>query len=148
MAKGGKQPGAGRPKGSVSDLTKMQQESMAIIKRRAFEATDTIMNSLLGSSRGSQYLYKIYTKKGEKGEPQLVTDPYEMQCFLRGDYDKSEENPNPVYYYFLTAKDPETKASEAILNRSHGRPKESLEVSNPDGNLKGVTIIKNYNGNK
>ena len=132
--------GGGRPKGSVSEETRMRQESLHLIQRRVAEATGHLINAQIGSAIGSQYLFKKY----KDDDPVRVTDPEEMEAYLRGDFEKSEDNPHPTYFYFLTAKDPETRASEALFNRLHGRPKESIDISNPDGSLKGLTIVKNY----
>lgn len=136
----------GRPKGTLSDETLAKQESMRIIRERVFGATNRLINAQLGSAIGSQYLFKILTDaKGSKSEPIRVEDEDEIISYLRGDYEPEGELYDPKHiYYFLTAKDPETKASEALLNRVHGRATESVELTNPDGKLKGVTIIKTY----
>ncbi len=132
----------GRPKGKQTDIEIARLESLKRIKQRVFEATDALINAQMGSAIGSQYLYKIKTTKHGRGEPIRVESPYEMECFLRGDYDHDGDKYDDTEYYFLTAKDPETKASEALLNRTHGKPKESVELSNPDGNLKTIIVNK------
>ena len=47
------------------------------------------------------------------------------------------------YYYVTTEKD--FKAGESLLNRAIGKPKESIEHSNPDGNLKTIIVNKRIN---
>lgn len=128
----------GRPKGSISEETRMQQESMKLIKRRVFEATDHLLNAQMGLAVGSQYLFKIKTYKGQKSDPILVKSQSEIEAYLRGEYEGSDTE-----YYFMTTKDPDNRALKDLLDRTHGKAKESVEVTNPDGNLKTIIINKN-----
>lgn len=142
--KGGKRPGAGRKKGTLNPATVERDEMLRQFRTRVMEATHSLMNAQMGLAKGSQYLFKIKTYKGQKSDPILVKDQTEIEQYLRGDFDDEEyKTGNNTVYYFLTTKDPDNRALEALFNRTYGKAKESIELSNPDGNLKTINIIKN-----
>lgn len=135
--KGGRKPGSKNP------VTLEREEAMKQFKQRVTDATHHLLNAQMGLAVGSQYLFKIKTFKGQKSDPILVKDQWELEAYLRGDFDDEEyKTGNNTVYYFLTTKDPDNRALESLFNRTHGKPKESLELSNPDGNLKTIIVNK------
>lgn len=137
----------GRPKGKKSVVTLEREEALKQFRQRVTDATHHLLNAQMGLAVGSQYLFKIKTHKGQKSDPILVKEQWELEAYLRGDFEDEEfKKGDNTVYYFLTTKDPDNRALEALFNRTHGKPQESLAVTNPDGNLK--TIIVNKYGKK
>ena len=103
-------------------------------------------------AKGLTYLYKIEKKKivGPRGgvsyqaqKPVLVTDPEEMRAYIEGtivEGDAGDENDPGATYYFLTAKDPDNKAIDSMLDRSFGKAVNT--IAGPDGGPLEVTVIK------
>ncbi len=132
----------GRPKGKKNAKTLEREKVAEAVNQQIFSMARTLIIAQKGSAVGSQYLYKIKTYKGQRSEPILVTSQDEIENYLRGDYDVDGDKHSDTEYYFLTTKDPETKASDSLLNRALGKAKEMIELSNPDGNLKTIIINK------
>jgi hypothetical protein len=151
MAKqmGGKRKGAGRKKGTLNPKTIERDEALRQFKQRVMEATAHLQNAQIGLAKGSQYLFKIKTFKGQKSDPILVKDQWEIEAYLRGDFDDEEyKTGNNTVYYFLTTKDPDNRALDSLFNRTYGKALDSLEITNPDGNLKTIIVNKYSNAKK
>lgn len=136
MAKGGARPGAGRKKGGVASHTLEAQAKKQRIVSRVNDATDVLLNSQISLARGLSLLYKIIKdQKGKKEKPELVTSSYEIEAYLRGDYDSSDD------YYYITTEKPNNMAIDSLFDRVHG--KSTQAISGPDGGaiqLEGVNI--------
>lgn len=132
--KGGKQPGAGRPKGAVSRVTLEKQKVEAAFNQRVMAKADALFNAQLVLALGSQKVFRIDETgegKNKKREHVLVTDPHEIKALL-DEHDGLNGVVDGVYYYFSEVT-PDNRAIDSMLNRAIGKPKESVEHSNPDG---------------
>lgn len=131
---------------AVDDKKKV---AFAKIEELVINANDSIVKSQISNAVGLSFLYKIKKefretgknkKTGEKNgywialKPELVTSQFEIENYLNNVVDKSngkvEDENNPAdTYYFITTKEPNNQAADSLLNRVHGRAKESIEIS-------------------
>ena len=90
-----------------------------------------LVSAGLSVALGQIFIYKInpVSKKSV-----LVVDPDEIKmAFDTMRFDHSNFASVDEQYYFITAKEPDQRAIEMLLNRAFGKPKESLSV---DGEVK------------
>lgn len=72
------------------------------------------------------------TKYKVKSKPRLVTNNNEIIAALDFEFGTGLEDPNDdTTYYFVTTKDPDGQAINSLMDRTFGRPKESLEIIPP-----------------
>jgi len=128
MPKGGYREGGGRPKGSIANHTREAQAKMKRIVERVNEATDVLVSAQLSLAKGLNFLYRVEKdEKGKMSKPILVDTQAEIEAYLKGDYDTDEN------YYYISAERPDNKAIDSLLNRVHGTPKQSVELTgDPD----------------
>jgi hypothetical protein len=132
--KGGKREGAGRPRGSRNKLTKEAKKKERTIKERVIKNLDALINSQLSIAKGQNFLFEIQMKNvGGRRKPLhiQVTDPKRIKAFLDGDLEGE--------YFYVTAKEPDNKAIESLLDRAFGK---STTTQNNDHNFN-VNIL-NY----
>lgn len=123
---GGKREGAGRPAGATSEETKAQREALAKFKERVRKRLDRLFNAQASLAEGLQYLYKGEMDDKGKMEYTQITDPDEIKAALDAGLDKMEDGK----IFFITAKDPDTKALDSLLDRTFGKAKEVIELDN------------------
>ncbi|MCX6822232.1 MAG: hypothetical protein NTW30_05660, partial [Candidatus Aenigmarchaeota archaeon] len=76
-------------------------------------------------AKGLTFLYRITTtKKGIKSKPELVRDTATIEAYLADELDEEEDE-----YYFMSTKEPDTKAIDSLLDRVHGKPKQSIDAN-------------------
>lgn len=133
MAKGGKQPGAGRPKGKKNAATLEKEATLKVFREKVMQSADVLYASQMTLARGQTYLYRIDKEEiiGPRGgksyrnkKPELVTSQWEIEEYLQGlieEGDKDDENDPNAAYYFLTTKDPDNKAIDSLLDRTFGK---------------------------
>lgn len=146
MPRGGKRPGAGKPKGHKSPKVLERERVFSEWRQKAMRSADVLLIAQLGLAKGSQYLFRIDKEKivGPKGgvsykskKPVLVTNPQEMEDYLAGRFEEGnaeDEHDPSAAYYFITAKDPENQAIKDMLDRIFGKPKEFVELSGDKDN--------------
>jgi len=132
---GGKRPSAGRPKGSKNPDTLEKEKVLAAVKQRIMYSADSLFNAAKSAAIGSQYLFKIETGKDKKGneyrkKPQIVTSPFEISEVLdemddMGEYKDDDNNT----YYFISTKDPDIRAFNALIDRAFGKNKDTVEMT-------------------
>jgi hypothetical protein len=149
MAKGGKQPGAGRPKGKKNAATLEKEAVLKEFKEKVLQSADVLYASQITLARGQTYLYKIEKEEviGPKGgksyknkRPELVTAQSEIEDYLKGlidDGDKDNNSDPDAVYYFLTTKDPDNRAIDSMLDRTFGKSLQSIDI---DHTTKGEKI--------
>lgn len=116
-ARGGKRPGAGRPRGSKNKQTKKGEKKARTVKDRVYRNLDSLITAKLSLAKGNQYLFEIKMRnKGGKRVPQhtLVTDPKKIKAYMDGEMDEDS-------YFYVTAEKPDNKAIEDLLDRAFGR---------------------------
>lgn len=121
----------GIKKGSKTTKTLKKERIQKSIDQIIMGKAEQIIKATLIPALGMNFVYRIDDEIDVKGrvisrKHILVTDPEEIAEAL----DQMEEggtHPDEKYYY-VTAKAPEYKAGESLLNRLLGKPKESLAV--------------------
>ncbi len=90
-------------------------------EQKIFKVLPRLFNSQASLAIGQQFLYKVsvHDKK-----PILITDQEVIEAYLADTLNKSEDDE----YYFITTKEPNNQAIEALLNRGLDKAKESLSV--------------------
>lgn len=133
--KGGKRPGAGRPKGKPTKQTLEKQKVLEAFNQRVMAKADVLFNAQLILAVGSMKVFRIDEIEGENGKSRKehvhVTDPDEIKALL-DEHDGMNGTVDGVYYYF-TDVSPDNKSIEAMMNRAFGKPKEQIEHSGPEG---------------
>jgi hypothetical protein len=133
----------GRPKGTKDPQTLEREKVQEAINQRVFSIADSLITPQVSIAKGQQFLYKIEKTEvvGPKGgvtykaeKPQLVTDEWEVQQYVDSLVDKANgdlenENDPSATYYYITTKEPNNMAIDSLLNRTLGKPKESLDVT-------------------
>ena len=156
----------GRPKGKKNEATLEREAVKKTFDQRILRMTDSLINAQAVLAVGQTFLYRIdkewiktgtNKKGGDNGywrnkKPVQVTDQWEIEDYLVRMADKAngdaEDTSDPsAAYYFMTAKEPNNMAIDSMHNRVHGKPKEAVELSNPDGNLKTIIIQKSRGRN-
>lgn len=127
--KGGKQPGAGRPKGRLNQATLEKQKVAEAFNQRVMAKADALFNAQLTLAVGSMKVFRIDETEGDNGkikrEHVHVTDADEIKRLL-DEHDGASGVVDGVYYYF-TDISPDNKAIDSLLNRALGKPKDTLE---------------------
>lgn len=133
--KGGKRPGAGRPKGKPTKATLEKQKVLEAFNQRVMAKADALFNAQLMLAVGSMKVFRIDEVEGEGGKTKRehvhVTDPDEIKALL-DEHDGISGTVDGVYYYFTDIA-PDNKSIEAMMNRAFGKPKENYEHSGIDG---------------
>ncbi len=104
-------------KGKKSQKVLDREEALRCYRERVSGLIDPILDAQLTLALGSSYLYK---KSG--GRKVLVTDESEISSYLNGELDNTQ-------YDYITTKTPNREALKDLLDRTFGRPTESLQVS-------------------
>lgn len=114
------------------------------IDQRLMRATDGMVNAQISLARGQQFLYRIkktwvQTGKGEKAgywrneKPELVTNQWEIESYLEELADNngelSDDKDSGDTYYYITTKEPNMLAIKDGMDRVHGKPKETVDVT-------------------
>lgn len=139
--RGGKRKNSGRPKGKKDPQTLEREKIQEAINQRVFKIADSLVTPQVSIAKGQQFLYKIEKLKvvGPKGsvtftnkKPELVTSEWEISEYLNNLVDGAngdvEDDTDPAAtYYFITTKEPNNMAIDSLLNRTLGKPKETVE---------------------
>lgn len=135
MAKnGGKRPGAGRKPGSKTKATLEKQKVAEAFNQRVMLKADALFNAQLTLAVGSMKVFRIDEEGEGKSKKRVhvhVTDADEIKALL-DEHDGQAGVVNDAFYYFSDVL-PDNKAIDSMLNRALGKPKETVEHSNPDG---------------
>lgn len=139
---GGQRKGSGRKKGGKNSKTIETQVADEQFRQKVLKKLDPLFNAQYSLARGQTVLIRIdeyyETKVDDDGKKRrmkqrrhvVVDDPDEIAAFfdeLDGANGVVDEN-----YYYLTAKPPDNKALDSLLNRALGKPKEHLDVTTDD----------------
>lgn len=129
--RGGKRPGAGRPKGRKNDATLAREAVQKAIDQRVMRLADRLISAQLAAAEGVMFLFK---RPRAGGKVERVTSESEIKRYLdaHGTADEAPADDGGIYY-FLAAERPSADAADRLLNRTMGKPKEAVEVSGPGG---------------
>lgn len=119
----------GRPKGSRNAATLEKDKVAEAFRQRVFRSADRLFDAQMTLAQGVSHLFKIEKASNKKEKPRhvLVTNEDEIRQYLDGAFEGRDD------YYYLTTKEPNNQAITDMLNRSLGKPKESVEVGGTDG---------------
>lgn len=121
---GGARPGAGRPKGRLSDHVRERRIAEQEFRDRVIRSKDALMNAQMNLAMGVQMLYKITTdKKGNRSKPELITDQPTIEAYLADELGDEENE-----YYFITTERPDNRALDSLFDRSFGKAKQPIEL--------------------
>lgn len=137
---------AGRKKGTLNKTTLDRLKVAERIRQRTLGVADILFEAQLSLARGAEYLFRIdkefiktgVDKKGnERGywrnkKPVLVTDPNEMAQYLEDELvngNAHDEYDESAAYYYLSARDPQNQAIEAMQDRGLGPVKHEVDIT-------------------
>jgi hypothetical protein len=125
MALGGKREGAGRPKGAIEPAKLAQKKAFEELKMTILRAQKSLLNAQMGVAKGLTFLYVIKTEniKGKivKSKPEIVTNSEIIKKYLAKELDEEENE-----YYYMSTKEPDTKAIDSLLDRVHGKARQNI----------------------
>lgn len=122
MPKGGKQPGAGRPVGTLNPDTIRKQA----IRKRILDRFEAELDSLVGAQMdNARGLKHFFLRDPVTKQFKQITDPKQIEVALNCGEEGS--------YYWIHTKDPSTQAFTAVADRAIDRPTEHHEHSGEDG---------------
>src|SRR4051812_43404016 len=122
MPKGGSRPGAGRPKGSITEATKERMRVEEAIHARIVGVADRLLNAQLTLAEGVSFLFRIDEigeGKNKRREHVLVTKPDEIKQFL--DETGGSGGISGGNYYYIQTKSPDNKAIDSMFDRTFGK---------------------------
>ena len=142
---GGKRPNAGRKPGKKTAKTLEREKVAEAIRQQIMKKADVLIRAAMIPAMGTNFIYRIDQKRNKKGEVTfekhvLVTDAYEIEQAL--DQIAEGGTHEDGNYYYVSAEKPDFRAVQMLLDRSLGKSKETVELTNPDGNLKTIIINK------
>lgn len=123
---------AGKAKlGKVSAKKLEERRVNAEVKRQIMLRAPEIVRAQMLPALGQNFVYRIDEEENEKGKVisrkhVLVTDPQEIAEALDA-MEAGGEHPDDKYYY-VTTKEPDWRAGDALLDRSIGKPTETLQL--------------------
>lgn len=128
-SKPGRKPGPGLPKGYKFQHTVEREIARKHLQARILAELDPLIDAQLDLGKGVMVMFaREKNSEGARiGKLYRVTSPEEMLDLLNSD------GTNGVDYYYLSAKDPDGKMLDSLMNRVFGRPKETIEVQAADG---------------
>lgn len=132
--KGGKRENAGRKRGSKNKATLEKAAVQEAFNQRVLNAADLLFNAQFKLAVGSQKVFRVDETEVEgkiKRVHVLVTDAEEIKGLL-DEHDGADGDFEGNYYYFQSVM-PDNRAIDSMLNRALGKPKETLDLGNKDG---------------
>lgn len=126
---GGKRPGAGRPKGSMNESTKLRSEVKQAYQDRVARNADRIFNSQFNLATGEQYLMHKYTVgSGAKARTvvETVEDPELIKAFINDELNQSGDDE----WYYISTKPANGYALDSMLDRAFGKSDSKVDLTN------------------
>jgi len=122
----------GRVKGFITAATIEKRKEEAAVNSVLLSRAKEIAAAQLMPALGQQYIFKLEEEINDKGkiisrEHVQVDDPSEIASAL-GFIAAGGVDPQGVYYY-ITTKEPDWRAAEAIFNRIFGKAREQVDVN-------------------
>lgn len=139
---GGARPGAGHPPGKKTERVIEREATLRAFKDRVAKNADRLLNAQMDLAVGEKYLMVVTTVgegAKERRETTVVTDIELIKQYLDSDGDASfgEENE----YYFMTTKPANNQALDSLLNRTYGKPAESVDVTSNGNTLSNIIYM-------
>jgi len=132
---GGKRPNAGVYKGFKYPKTIEKEKIKSEIDKVIMLRASKIVDAQYIMSQGYHVMIEFIKVPGGIPEQKQVSDPKRIQELLDlGEYGKD--------YVIVLGARPDPKAGDMLLNRTFGKPTESLEVGNKDGRPLSISLFK------
>jgi hypothetical protein len=134
---GGSRVGAGRPKGTENEETRLRRLMEAEMRSRIVRSTDALLNSQMSLAQGEVNLYRVYYEgegKNRKKIVDVVNDQETITLYLADELEIS----NDEEYYYIATKSPDSRSIDSLLDRTYGKAKQSLDVTS-DGERIGLS---------
>lgn len=119
----------GKPVRAKSNRALEKERAVKLIDRYVRKNLMKLLRAQTIPALGQHFIYRIDEEKDTKGKVigkkhVLVEDPHEIanaldQIEAGGDHEDEK-------YYYVTTKEPDFRAADALLNRSLGKPKETI----------------------
>ena len=132
MPRGGKRPGAGKPKGYKHRGTLDKIAAREYLRSRVIEHMDALIAAQLDNAKGLSHFYL----RGEGGKFERITDPEAIERALN-DQEAAEGS-----RFYIHTKDPSIQAFADLMNRALDKPAEHVEVTGADGGALEVKWLK------
>lgn len=133
---GGARPGAGRPKGSENESTKLRRLAKLAFQDRVAAVTDRLFNSQYDLAIGEKYLMVKRVEgegKNRRTWVEVVEDVGTISQYIEDDGASLNEDSGEDYYY-MTTKPANNMALDSLLNRAYGKADEKLTLANDEDN--------------
>lgn len=126
MPRGGKRPGAGRPKGSKDPQTLSKEMAREALRQRVFAAMAPMVEAQIANAQGIKFLVLRHAKSGK---------------FIKRIEDKDNAvTLDPEHEIIeVWAKDPSVQAFTDLMNRAIDKPVETVQA---DVEHSGELVIK------
>jgi hypothetical protein len=119
MPRGGRRPGAGKPKGYKHQTTLEKQRVLAACRQLVLQKAERMFGAQIEHACGVRSL----VLQREDGTYARATDQKQVDGWIAAGGTLGE--------LFIHA--PNTQAFTALMDRTFGKPTENLEISGPDG---------------
>lgn len=123
---GGARKGAGRKKGGVNKATKEKHAAFKVFKKKAERMANVLLKAQSVEALGYHKIIAIKIDAEGNKSVETVTNEKRIEKLLA-------EGELGVDYHIIVGKEPNFRASDSILNRVFGRPKETVEISGEGG---------------
>lgn len=140
--KGGKRPGAGRKKGSVSQKTLDKLAVIREYKNRVAHHANQLFDAQFSNAIGNTYVYEVIehrTKDKTWKEHVLVTSQQQIKAVLDAHHGDSGTVDNQ--YFIVTTEKPDNRAIDAMLDRAFGKAVNTIVTEDEAGNKKPIGTI-------
>lgn len=127
---GGARPGAGRPKGSMSEAKRTTLEAKNHFIEMVKKNVNTLFNAQIDLAKGEKCLYvKYHTGEGKdkKVHIDVVEDSQTISKYLQ-DEGYTLNKGDGDEYYFISTKPANNQAIDSLLNRAFGKAPEKIEI--------------------
>ncbi|WP_143447923.1 hypothetical protein [Kineosporia sp. R_H_3] len=132
--RGGPQPGYGRPKGKLSKTTLDRIKVLEEIRQRVARNADQLLNAQMSLAVGNVLLFRVdQDEKGKELPAVQVTSAEEIKAYIDGDTEGECD--------YITAKLPDNKAIDSLLDRTFGKPEQSIDLKSKGKRLTAAPVI-------
>lgn len=134
---GGKQPGAGRPRGMKNKATLEKEDFLRQFHEGVQRRTLGLLSAQSFLAHGTLKVFRIDTRTVGKGKdakrirekPVIVENDEEIIAALDYAFAQGESPNDDDTYYFISTKDPDNQAINSLLDRTFGKPKEQIAIA-------------------
>lgn len=131
MARGGRQPGAGRPKGRKNEATIDREWERELHRRQVLAERGAMTEAQIAHAKGLRYLVARHKTTGKFTK---LTEEL-MQVIASGE--------NPEYEAIeVWSKDPSVQAYTDLMNRALDKPKEQMQDIHITGQINIVDVLR------